>query len=946
MNSEKKEQSLEKNITESPSQTQSISNTNTNTKITEETKKLLENILKRHIEKKLTRLEIRAKEGEHTLKITGRKFEEFTNNLISLQNNVIETLKELEKSKKKTESKKIKVQAKDRNSKSLAANKRLKINIVNDYLTNKTERPKNKNKTKPNINLNNFKTEEVKKDHHTNRINKNKNLSKIKVKQLNIEKIDNISSPSRPEDDKAKTMVNFGSEKKPEPKKLHNSIITNKSRSIKKNLKGKQSDLHKAFSEVASTRSIKSSMIIKSEKTEQKSITHLKDKIENKKDVKKKPLIKKNKDKDKDKIKKIKKEDKSIKKEEKKEDKKEDDIKYNNDKKEEIKGEKNENCEKTVVLETKKDKDEKKEEDDKIEKLIKLEDKKEEILTTDLEKDINKEETNEEKKEENKEEKIEHENVEKKEEKIEQENVEKKEEKIEQKIEQKLDEKIEKENIQKIEQENVEKKEEKTEEKNEENKKEEIIEEKEIKNDTNQEIIQTDDPNKKDENITEIQNKINEQPQIINQLTTKEKENQEEKIPEKESQNKEVIIPVKKEETQSPQSESVASNEQNDVQKEEKKEQNKELEEENKNNIINQEKPKEEPKKEENNNNNEVIKQITGNENNDVLIENFKKESEADKLADDELIKHYQSQYIDINLNQSLNQSMSFSQSFLQSKSMLGEKPQETVPRDPNVPLTLDEIIKRYKNDFIYVFDFLDFKEKIQFSGIHRGFKNERIYLFNTKREEALASLELKERETLEDRITQFKLKYSKKEYLKPFDTFIINKSSAKSILLLDKEIYSKLFKQKVLDIKYSDMYILYRILFVFMGEPQIAEIPEDEVFWIKCTDYLNVKGKDKIGSFILEKSKNFDFSHKSIYLLNRLLVGIKPKINPATFSKISGTSGLLFFVVKDALEFSGVLISKKTPINRIYDNLMYYKSIIDPLANYIDYLSNIKVTK
>ena len=302
VNSEKKEQSLEKNITESPSQTQSISNTNTNTKITEETKKLLENILKRHIEKKLTRLEIRAKEGEHTLKITGRKFEEFTNNLISLQNNVIETLKELEKSKKKTESKKIKVQAKDRNSKSLAANKRLKINIVNDYLTNKTERPKNKNKTKPNINLNNFKTEEVKKDHHTNRINKNKNLSKIKVKQLNIEKIDNISSPSRPEDDKAKTMVNFGSEKKPEPKKLHNSIITNKSRSIKKNLKGKQSDLHKAFSEVASTRSIKSSMIIKSEKTEQKSITHLKDKIENKKDVKKKPLIKKNKDKDNDNI--------------------------------------------------------------------------------------------------------------------------------------------------------------------------------------------------------------------------------------------------------------------------------------------------------------------------------------------------------------------------------------------------------------------------------------------------------------------------------------------------------------------------------------------------------------------------------------------------------------------------------------------------------------------
>ncbi len=130
------------------------------------------------------------------------------------------------------------------------------------------------------------------------------------------------------------------------------------------------------------------------------------------------------------------------------------------------------------------------------------------------------------------------------------------------------------------------------------------------------------------------------------------------------------------------------------------------------------------------------------------------------------------------------------------------------------------------------------------------------------------------------------------------------------------------------------------------MNEIKIAEIVDDGEFWTKCIEYLNNNGKEKIGSFILEKTKNFDFSHKSIYLLNKLLVGIKPNINPAFFSKLSGTTGMLIFIIKEALEFCGVLVSKKTPKSRIYDNLIYYKNMIDHLTNFIDFLSKIKVTK
>ena len=296
-------------------------------------------------------------------------------------------------------------------------------------------------------------------------------------------------------------------------------------------------------------------------------------------------------------------------------------------------------------------------------------------------------------------------------------------------------------------------------------------------------------------------------------------------------------------------------------------------------------------------------------------------------------------------LNQSLNSSMSFSQSFLLSKSMVDEPLPKLPPRDPNKPMTIDEIIKDFKNAFIYVLDFLNLQEKIAFTGIHRGFKAERAYLFNMKRDEIISSLELKNRETLDDRIVQFKLNHTQKDLTKPFGEFSASKAAAKTVILLNNDLYSKLFKTPILDDNLSDIYIIYRLLFVLLGEHEIADIMDDRLFWMKCTEYLISKSNGKIGTFIVEKSQNFDFSHKSICLMNRLLVGIKPKIVPTTFTKISGTTGLLFFLIKDSLEYCGVLINeKKTPASRIYDNLMHYKNLIVSLDNYIDFLSKIRL--
>jgi len=873
--------------------------------ISEEIKKNLASLLKKRLDKKLTKLEHKSKEDEKSLKFTYKIFIEYNNLLETFNKGVKEALKEKElELKKKEETKKKKLEPKKHESKSLVPNKRLNIITNNNYLTNRTERKYlDKNKLN-NISRSNYQTEIVKKEHvrpktfKGHRPKKDNDDNKTKVKQIKIDKISNVSSPLRPEENSTKTLTNFNSDKKKEKKK----IITNESKSIKKKIRPKNLELSKNFSDIGNR--VKKIDKFTSEKTDKKSMTIINDKtnkkIENKKQTGKKMINKKTNDK--------------LKKSENKNDKKDDDNK------EEKKLENKEKEENKIKKEEKTENN--KQEEKNIEKVeIKNEEK-----ITEVKDKPEKEEKKEEKENKilEKKEEIKNENPEKIKEKNE--NITKKEQEIkdEQKEKEKIKEDLNKEPIKKEEVMQIQN---------------EIKENKQTTTPLSQEqIIPKEKEETKKEEKKENEGKNQDE---INQEINK-KDQPEIKVEEKPELITEVKIsdtPIEKPELNMEKKEPL-------IKEEEPKQDeiNNEIKPSNENNID-IETPKKEEKMQEKNNEAQVQK--SENEKNINLIETLRKDNEdMKKDNDEELLKHYQSQVINLNLNQSMNQSMDFSQSFIQSRSILGENPQEKIARDPNIPLTLDQMIKKYKNYFIYIFDFLDFNDRIQFSGIHKGFKNERIYLLNTKREEAVISLELKERETIDDRLNKFKLNYSSSEYTKPLGTFVIPKSSVSAILSLNKPTFSSIFKQKVLDIKLSGIYIVYRLLFVFMQETKIAEIVDDGEFWEKCIEFLNSNGKEKIGSFILEKSKDFDFSHKTIYLLNRLLVGIKPNINPGFFSKISGTTGMLIFIIKDALEFCGVLVSKKTPKSRIYDNLIYYKNIIDHLTNYIDFLSNIKVAK
>jgi hypothetical protein len=79
------------------------------------------------------------------------------------------------------------------------------------------------------------------------------------------------------------------------------------------------------------------------------------------------------------------------------------------------------------------------------------------------------------------------------------------------------------------------------------------------------------------------------------------------------------------------------------------------------------------------------------------------------------------------------------------------------------------------------------------------------------------------------------------------------------------------------------------------------------------------------IGSLIGSLVKIFDFSKVTLYRVNKMVEKHVHKIAPAYFSKICATTGLLIFLIKDALEHAGIIfVDKKTPAGRVYDNLIF----------------------
>ena len=241
------------------------------------------------------------------------------------------------------------------------------------------------------------------------------------------------------------------------------------------------------------------------------------------------------------------------------------------------------------------------------------------------------------------------------------------------------------------------------------------------------------------------------------------------------------------------------------------------------------------------------------------------------------------------------------------------------------------------------LFEFLSLNDCLEFTSISKKIKRQRIYIFNLQKKIILNNIGIKDESNLDKNIKEYEEKYSNDELNEPYIEFHLSRGAARAVQLLNNNTYSKIFRRPVLDSNLSQIYIAYKILLVFLGEINIAKISENKIFWVKCTEYLNSNSENgKIGDYIMNKFEKYNCDCKTIYYIEKLLEGKKDNISPSNFSKICGSTGLLIFLIKELLEYCGVIISpKKTQLSRIYQNLLFFKNIIDKLSEFNKILEN-----
>lgn len=193
---------------------------------------------------------------------------------------------------------------------------------------------------------------------------------------------------------------------------------------------------------------------------------------------------------------------------------------------------------------------------------------------------------------------------------------------------------------------------------------------------------------------------------------------------------------------------------------------------------------------------------------------------------------------------------------------------------------------------------------------------------------------------TIKEQIDILKKKYEPEQFTSPNPEITLSRGSEKAINLLNEDKYNKIFK-KELSPFLNEIILVYRIFFQLLKVNCFGKIKDDKLFWTKASDYILKNNNGKTGDFFRSSINNFDFSYKNIYEIKKLINGQENKIKPSFYSKICGTTGLFVFLIKDILEYIGILQNYDRNVPSI---MLGYLKYVGELQNRIEiYINNIK---
>ena len=194
---------------------------------------------------------------------------------------------------------------------------------------------------------------------------------------------------------------------------------------------------------------------------------------------------------------------------------------------------------------------------------------------------------------------------------------------------------------------------------------------------------------------------------------------------------------------------------------------------------------------------------------------------------------------------------------------------------------------------------------------------------------------------TIQDQINAVKLKYPNDQLKTEPPKFALSKGTVKAIELLNDANYNKIFKNKELLPPLNEIILVYRIFFQLLNTNNLYKIKNDKLFWNEASEFILNNNNGKTGEFFKESINSFDFSIKNIYKIKKIVNGNEDRIKPTVFSKICQTTGLVIFLIKDSLEYIGIINNPKKNIPSL---LLKYLEYIGDIQNKIEnYINNLK---
>ena len=244
------------------------------------------------------------------------------------------------------------------------------------------------------------------------------------------------------------------------------------------------------------------------------------------------------------------------------------------------------------------------------------------------------------------------------------------------------------------------------------------------------------------------------------------------------------------------------------------------------------------------------------------------------------------------------------------------------------------------ENIVILISSFLDQKTKFNFFSCSKALiqylKNDLNNIFNN----ILKNNQINSLLNLDNKLKDLKKQFCNEDFESIKYSFQLSKNSIKSLEILDDINYNDIFKKENLEPPLNNIILIYRIFFQLIDKEELTKIQNNKKFWNKARNYILENNYNKTGSYIKEYSTEFDFTKENVYKVKKLIAGKEDKLKPINYENICKTTGLFVFIIKDYLEYSGLIPNDKKIMPKVFINyLEYVKEILKHCKDYIDFL-------